>query len=797
MSSKSQRKKERHAKKRKEKQKEKARQELPQKGTDITVGNNERHRQQLALQVPHAWPGELPEDVAVFDDAVLATLTPELAQQVVAVRDALSDASESRGEEALKRLSVISHSSPLSDWRLFVRGLVDWLAGNTEAASEAWKRLNSERRPGRISTVMMAALRSDLDHDSTPENQASAPENAGQQSGQSETTSPADVRIIFHAKLLRRVRIDRTALRIAEAGLSEREEDPELLLGPRKLQWLSRFIAEYRDTEPALTSAMAQAALRRSFEQTYSDIFDKASRFFAGPRHDPLNRLLTFFYYGRFKNDPAADRKAQAALDEYLKRSLIQNNDIPTALRDAIRSQIHLNEAMVFMQPQGEFAFIETVMERMNASNSPTIRKHLVASQDAYPANAAAYKVHAGWIGSKLNSEWLDKGEEARLNDEMTELMQRWSKAMPDEVEPRLWLVDLLLENERLDEARPHVEFLSASRQEDPQVRATPWKWQLLEARRLCRRKAWLTQAALPLEEAEKLWPAWLSKDWLPYLKAALTLRSGQMEAFKQQREQILLQSGRSEDSLADACMMLGAAQHMRVPAGELGPLRASLDRALKQIGKLPLEDLFETGSFFWDLHRTRLVYPAYRNHGKNIGLELLKRLEKNPKLVVDRIDEQPLQGALFWASEHQYWSKGIIANVPLFFGSPKIANHPLVVAAKVNAFLNQRFQWGSREYVPFGSKLREFAQQHRDAYYRYWFDRLANRLDDALARQAAQFGTRFFDGPGEGGFNENDDDDFDDEDDDLSYDPDCNCPDCKRARAREAERERQQQLPF
>ena len=69
-------------------------------------------------------------------------------------------------------------------------------------------------------------------------------------------------------------------------------------------------------------------------------------------------------------------------------------------------------------------------------------------------------------------------------------------------MEPRLWLVDYLLENERLEEARPHVDFLAASRQDDPRVRATPWKWQLLEAMRLCRRKAWLADVPARLDRS-------------------------------------------------------------------------------------------------------------------------------------------------------------------------------------------------------------------------------------------------------------------------------------------------------
>ena len=132
--------------------------------------------------------------------------------------------------------------------------------------------------------------------------------------------------------------------------------------------------------------------------------------------------------------------------------------------------------------------------------------------------------------------------------------MRNWSKGLPDDVEPRLWLVDHLLENEETEEAKPHVDWLATARQDDPRVRATPWKWQLLEAMRLSRRKAWLSRVPERLEEAESQWPTWLSKQWLPYLNAALALRCGKTDEFEQQRKQICSESGIAQ-GLAGRCL--------------------------------------------------------------------------------------------------------------------------------------------------------------------------------------------------------------------------------------------------
>lgn len=793
MGNKSQRQKERHTRKRQEKKKKQQAQQGQSHGRSheikvIPVGNNERHRQRLMLQRPQAWHGETPEDVAVFDESVLATLSPDLVQQVCLVREALQEATESRGEEAVKRVSVISRSSPLSEWRLFIRGLVDWMASNTDAASEAWQRLDRERRPGRIATAMMIALRTDLEHIAVPP--------ATEESTSGALPAPFsqwDDQLLYHGKLLHRVRFDRAALRVAEDGLKTPEESKELLLGPGKLRWVKLFAKEYGDTEPDLAAALLQTALGRAFAQQYSDLFDQAAQSIPGPRHDPRNQLLTFFYYSRFADDSSAESNADRALERYLTVDLPQNVGISQPLRGAIASEIHFYEAKALMRPASSRSMFFDLFNSVS-EDTKAIRKHLHAALKADATNLSVYKGYIDWLESKLDDDRLTSTNTESLEKERAELMRNWSRNRPEDVEPRLWLVDFFLENEQLEEARPHVDHLAASRLEDPRVRATPWKWQLLEAMRLCRRKAWLAEVPDRLNEAEAIWPAWLSKQWLPYLRAALTLRSGQDDEFENQRQQISRTCGVARDSLADTCMMLGAAQRMRVPAASLKPLRAQLEKALKQLKTLPIEELIEVGSFFWDLNRAQLIYPAYRLHGRQIGKELFDRLTKNPKPVLDGIDEEAIQKVVLWGSETRFWSTNYNTKKIPFFSNPAVQRHPMFVAARVNAFLHERYHWGREDYREQGPILRNAAQSHRDPYYRFWFLKLANDLDDELAAASSSpFGFDFDSMFG----NENEfDDDF--ADDGLNFDPDCDCAKCQKARLASTEsRTRDGELPF
>ncbi len=781
MGRKSQRRKERLA--RKERQARKRRKKLDssrgrqpwfQRMVEAPLGSNTRHQQRLARQRPRAWTGETPEDVAVFDDSVLSTLPPELAQQVSAVREALQGVTESNGENAVKVTAVISRGSPLSEWRLFIRGLVDWRTGDTAAASEAWGRLDRERRPGRIATALMLALRSDLELLPAQVVRPEANENSGDTLPAS-TWDRWDEQLLYHAKLVRRVRFDRAALRLASAALNAPEESNKLLLGPRKIQWLKQFVREYGETEPALIAALAQAALGRAFAQPFSDLFNDVARSLPGPRHDRLNQLFTFFYYSCFANDASAVRTAQQALDQYLNFDLPRNEALTQSLRGAIASQVHFYEAKSLIEPRNESGFLGFGFGPPEDFKS--IRKHFRAASKAYPQNLAAHKAYAEWLESKLDNDRLTQAGREPFEEELADVMRGWSQGLPECVEPRLWLVDYLLEKEQLEEAKPHVDFLAAARQDDPRVRATPWKWQLQEAMRLCRRKAWLAEVPARLNEVEALWPAWLSKQWLPYLRAAWTLRSGQAEAFKNQRRQISESSGFIVDSLAEACQMLGAAQWMRATADDVKRLRAPVDRAIKNLKAISIEELIAVGGYFWDLHRIRLVYPAYRMHGAKFGKELLARWRATPGLLLTRIQEEPIHKAVLWCSEYRFWSDGAVA-LPSFFSDPAVQRHPMFAAAKLNAFLKARYHWGSESYREQGPILRTAAQSQRDAYYRHWFQKLANDLDDVLAKESSQsfrfpFGDLFGSDVG----------DDDDGEVDLDFDPDCDCAECQAAR--------------
>ena len=77
-------------------------------------------------------------------------LLPENVADAERIRFALQSVEEKKDNEALEQLRSISFRSPLADWRLFVRGLVDHYRNEEEKAAESWKRLDPTRPASRI-----------------------------------------------------------------------------------------------------------------------------------------------------------------------------------------------------------------------------------------------------------------------------------------------------------------------------------------------------------------------------------------------------------------------------------------------------------------------------------------------------------------------------------------------------------------------------------------------------------------------------------------------------------------------
>ena len=676
----------------------------------VSAGVNNR----LSQKRPLPAPAEAVEDIAVFDAAVRATLPPEVAAQAAAVSESLRLVSESHDDDALERLREISRRSPLSDWRLFVRGLIDWYAGRLEAADESWDRLDRSRRPARIATALQASLHEDLGG----------------------SIEPA---VTSAAKLVRTLRVERPAIREAAAKLRHDRVVNDVHLSLTTLDWLKSFVNEYRRMEPDFIRAIEAAALQRATAQPYSDLFSEATRAFRGPDHDPHHSLLRYHYESNFED---GDERAERAYQRYVTHDLPACHALSPEVRGAMISRIHLSEAMDNIIPPSPGGMLGALMAFAPQEDRAGVEHRFREAIMAYPPHQEAHQEFVAWLKSHAESEGESKSVRDAFAKKLPAVMQSWSEALPDDIEPRLWLVDHLLENEQLDAARPHVEWLAASRHEDPRVRATSWKWELLEAMRLCRRKSWLSQVPERLDSAESLWPDWLSRDWLPYLRAAHSLRIGDQASYLAQR-QAIVEAGaiggkqaspddapRPRGPLTDAVMMLAAAQRMRIPAPELKAIRDPVDQAVAKPGSLSRDDLLAAGAFFWDLHRVSLIYPAYRMHGSKLGRELFDQLRKLRSLPTGDADS-----ALLWMAQHRFWPANDSVQLPGCVRRATTTNVFSAAAVLQSATLAKYGGSELRKLQPELEFVRESAKTVPDRFYRYWLAHLADRAEEARER--------------------------------------------------------------
>ena len=742
-------------------QRRKKRQEKKQQRSSVVSGSQiasgSRQEARIRRQQPQAWVGELQEDIAVFDVDVRAALSAEQAKEASTVAAAFELLERNCPDEALTSLAQIARNSVYSDWRLFVRGYVSWCDDDLAAAKTAWARLDAERRPARMAAVLMAAHRPDLESLTITDDQAAA----------SNDDVIRDETQLKAAKLIRQLRVDRTSLRIAATELKKAEPEDDLLIGPEKVQWLKEFCKDYRATEPELVSALERAALLRAYRQPFSNIYPIAANVFPGPPHDPKNNLLSFLF---LQGSDSSTTKQTRALSSYLLTDLPASKRLPASLRDALISSVHLREAQAKKMLLAQ-QFLSTLDSRKLHGE---VSEHYTRAMTSFPKNQDAYSKYAGWLEEQIDRD-TPQEKQIALQQSLLKAYSAWTEVLPDDPKPRLWLMDYFLEQGSLDQGRPHADWLTQCRHEDPTIRASAWKWELLECMQLCRRKSDLPRTPEKLQRISELWPTWLSRDWLSYLSAAVLMRGGHAE----EAAAILKTRPVEELPLTHAVMLLSAAQRMHVPAKDLKELRVPVEDAVRNVQKVEFGDLLALGSFFRDLQRTQLTYPAYRSHGGKLSREFSRRISKNDRLFESQLNNPQFHAALLWASEDQFRSTPNQNTTPAVIHK-HIERNAYVRAAYINSLLRCSTPWALNEMTEDIADLRESAKDEKDPFYRHWFVSLADKAQTiAASNPLGGFGSTFRNMfGGFGGFEDDDDDE-------------CMCEDCQAQRRRERSKAR------
>ncbi|HEV3120483.1 MAG TPA: hypothetical protein VGY53_01205, partial [Isosphaeraceae bacterium] len=93
-------------------------------------------------------------DQAVLQPERIPPSFAEMCEGGLLIRRALESLEAGNEEQALAELREVSRGSPLSDWKLFVRGLAAYQRGNSQEAQVNWERLEPGRAPERIARYL-------------------------------------------------------------------------------------------------------------------------------------------------------------------------------------------------------------------------------------------------------------------------------------------------------------------------------------------------------------------------------------------------------------------------------------------------------------------------------------------------------------------------------------------------------------------------------------------------------------------------------------------------------------------
>jgi len=572
--------------------------------------------------------------------------------------------------------------------------------------------------------------------------------------------------MVEHAKTLR---FRKKAIAAAIAIAQVRHRDPGTTFSVSQSAMLSNFRDAFSKLDPEFVSTVSLACVQLSLHQGDWGLFERLIKTVPGPPDDPNWNRTKFLYATNFQGFDNVLEKVSKA---YINQDLPRLTQLPEELKNALACKILLVLAEEKRSSQDVSTSIFSFRKSKNEYDqiNDLFRKAI----EKYPRYRPAHEKLIGSLEAQLEENGLSKSNEERLEKELVVAQEKFVQSIPDELETALSLIDFYLEEDQLDKANALVQRLSGQRLEDPLAKALPWKLKLREAMRLSRRKTDLALANKALDDAESLWPTWLNRNWLPFLHAALALRSGDLAKFEELKANAIRNQKISD--FVGRLMAFAALQQMNIPIANLKPFRTEIDLQIKNASNASLADLFSIGAFFWDLVRTGLEHKGYRLQASKLGRAFADQIKFHDNSDLDATQVN----AFCWGAHHRFWPLGNDYSPKPSF--KKLAMKEARIAAAVLEWLIECDSFpDSRmvDYQPLITLTKEAARHEKDPFYRYQFDQIADEAIDIVSEvkardaQRRSYATTFID---EGEYSEDEDEEFDDV---------CDCPKCRAKRAR------------
>jgi len=718
---------------------------VPASAASKTASVRSVPEKEFAELKPKPLSGERIEDLAVLSNVGREQLAEEWKLDCAAVIESLQLVSDGKLDEANERVKYIARSSPYADWRLFVRGLCAFYNSDFETARLNWQRLDTTRRPARIAATLLTAELGD---------------------SLANTTTPPQ-HLVKAAKVL----MHRShAVAAAKAILAVKHRDPEVLFSTSQVAMLINFRDDFRRADPEFVARFSQACVYVACHQSAPDAFVLLQKSVPGPPHDPNWNLQQFVFLREF--DEVDDLREVVAF-RYIFKDLPKITQFSADQKGALASCMltDLSAFLLAPEPTGMFRFFSYDPPDFKKSE-----KLLVLAVQKYPSNRAAHKALMELIDRQAKDRLATKAENKAAEERLLVAKANFVAACPSEIELSLELVDHYFNNDELDKADALVKQLSTQRVDSPLAKALPWKIQMLTAMHKSRRKSELKAVRQSLEAAKSLWPAWLAPTWLPFLQAAVELRSGDKQAFESMDNAARKSAGVSQ--VVGDTMSFAAIQQMNVTAADIKPYRDKLTEYLDAADELPLDDLISIGAFFWDLTRVGIEHKGFRLQAAKFGKTISERMKKREKVVRDAT----LVDAVCFVASRGFWQTSN-TKIILPWAEEFAKTELRVLAAFMNWLIKSSYAgYELRNRKSNIESFEEAARTEKDTFYRYYFESVAKAANEVLL----EFNQQMFPWgrPATRSAAPRLESDQDYEED---FDDECNCADCRAERAREA----------
>jgi hypothetical protein len=417
------------------------------------------------------------------------------------VRAALELVEAGKYAEAQERVKSISRGSAYADWRLFIRGLAAFYQQDLAAARQNWQRLDRTRRPARMANVLLLAEDTDPLH--------------------ADMWQPPQKKTRDAQELLQRPKLLANARRIA----STRSKHPDETLSPEQFRLLMELREKHRKLDPAFVDYFSQACVRLAAHQPAEDCFEFVTSVIPGPPDDPNWTWLTCTFYYQFSGDTIPIRSLATRLHKEL-----ESRPDGKLLAGALESLLYLRCARDINAEDRRYAMLNWDWE---PADSKELEDTLMSAIKAYPANRDAHRELIAHLENLTDYPGVTRSQLKMIEAKLLKAKQAFVKACPDEVELSLELIDHYFESGNVKEAKKLAATLTQQRLDDPLARAIPWKLKMHEIMQASRRKTLLQNCREMLDEAQQLWPTWLTQHWLGFLRAALELRAGDAAQFE------------------------------------------------------------------------------------------------------------------------------------------------------------------------------------------------------------------------------------------------------------------------